>query len=170
MREQKVWAQKYPHLCAPLQIGNLTLRNRMCSAPMGFPYITETGLVTNELIAFYELRAKGGAAVVTVSECMVDTVYGKSHNINIALDQPNALPGLAMTAAAIKRHGAIASAELNHSGKFSGADNIDKSLNRKNLRYGPSADVVYGGGVVEEMPKSMIQDLVLKFGKGAALC
>ena len=162
--------RKFPHLCEPLKLGNVTLRNRIISAPMAYPDISPEGYLTPEAAAFYELRAKGGAAVVTVSECMVDTVYGKSHNINIALDQPNALPGLAMTAAAIKRHGAIASAELNHSGKFSGADNIDKSLNRKNLRYGPSADVVYGGGVVEEMPKSMIQDLVLKFGKGAALC
>ncbi|MBR5381923.1 MAG: FAD-dependent oxidoreductase, partial [Oscillospiraceae bacterium] len=91
------------------------------------------------------------------------------HNINVALDQPNALPGLAMTAAAIRRHGAVASAELNHSGKFSGADNVDKSLNRKNVRYGPSADVVYGGGQVLEMPHAMIEELIEKFGKGAAL-
>ncbi|MDR0905923.1 MAG: hypothetical protein LBN00_07090, partial [Oscillospiraceae bacterium] len=52
---------KFPRLIAPLRVGNVTLRSRMASAPMGFPYITADGLVTNELIAFYEHRAKGGA-------------------------------------------------------------------------------------------------------------
>ena len=160
--------RKFPNLCEPLKIGNVTLRNRILSAPMTYPDITPDGCLTPEAAAFYELRAKGGAAVVTVSECIVDTVYGKSHNITIALDNPNVLPGLAMTAAAIRRHGAIASAELNHGGKFSGADNLDKSKNRKNVRYGPSADVV-DGAEISEMPREMIAETVKKFGQGAAL-
>ncbi len=30
----------YPNLCQPIRIGNLTLRNRMASAPMGATDIT----------------------------------------------------------------------------------------------------------------------------------
>lgn len=161
--------RKYPHLFSPLKVAGVTLKNRIISAPMAFPDISPEGYLTPEAAAFYELRAKGGAAVVTVSECMVDTVYGKSHNINIALDMPNALPGLATTAAAIKRHGAIPCAELNHSGMHSGADNLDKSRNKLNKRFGPSACVLDNGSVIEEMPIEMIHDLVEKFGKGAAL-
>ncbi len=161
--------RKYPHLFSPLKIAGVTLKNRIISAPMAFPDISPEGYLTPEAAAFYELRAKGGAAVVTVSECIVDTVYGKSHNINIALDMPNALPGLATTAVAIKRHGAIPCAELNHSGMHSGADNLDKSKNKLNKRFGPSACVLDNGSVIEEMPKEMIHELVDKFAKGAAL-
>ena len=57
-----------PALCSHLKLGKRTLRNRMCSAPMGFPDLTEDGCLTEGAIAFYEERAKGGAAIVTISE------------------------------------------------------------------------------------------------------
>ena len=60
--------RKFPHLSAPLQVGNIILRNRMFSAPMSHPNITPEGLITPQMTAYYELRARGGAAVVTVSE------------------------------------------------------------------------------------------------------
>lgn len=34
---------QYPHLCAPLTLGNATFRNRMFSAPMGGTDITNDG-------------------------------------------------------------------------------------------------------------------------------
>ena len=67
---------KYPLLCAPMRVGNVTLRSRMCSAPMGFPDLTEDGCLTEGAIAFYENRARGGAAIVTVSEACVDYENG----------------------------------------------------------------------------------------------
>jgi len=161
--------RKFPHLFSPLRVGNVYFKNRILSAPMAYPDITPEGYLTPEAAAFFELRARGGAAVVPISECIVHAETGKSHNINICLDAPNVLPGLAITASAIKRHGAIASAELNHGGKYSGADNIDKSKNVKNIRYGPSADVLDNGAVIQEMPREMIHMLVEQYGKGAAL-
>ncbi len=49
-----MYTPEYPLLCAPLHVGRLTLRNRMCSAPMGFPDLTEDGCLTEGAIAFYE--------------------------------------------------------------------------------------------------------------------
>lgn len=161
--------RKYPNLFSPLTVGRTTLRNRIFSAPMAFPDINPDGTLNPEAAAFYELRAKGGAAVVVVSECIVESTYGRSHNLNIFMDAPNALAGLASTAAAIKRHGAVACAELNHSGKHSGADNLDKSINRANKRYGPSREVLSNGSVIEEMTEEWIQDIVEAFGRSAAL-
>ena len=62
---------QYPHLCAPITIAGVTFRNRMFSAPMGGTDITNDGCIGPKSTAFYELRAKGGAGAVTVSECMV---------------------------------------------------------------------------------------------------
>ena len=63
--------RKYPNLCKPIQIGRVTFRNRMFSAPMGGTDITNDGCIGPKSTAFYELRGKGGAGAVTVSECMV---------------------------------------------------------------------------------------------------
>ena len=59
--------QKYPHLCQPITLAGTTFRNRMFSAPMGGTDITNDGCIGPKSVAFYELRAKGGAGAVTVS-------------------------------------------------------------------------------------------------------
>ncbi len=60
--------RKFKHLTSPIRIGNVTFRNRMFSAPMGGTDITNDGCIGPMSRAFYELRAKGGAGAVTVSE------------------------------------------------------------------------------------------------------
>ena len=70
---------QYPHLCAPITIAGVTFRNRMFSAPMGGTDITNDGCIGPNSTAFYELRAKGGAGAVTVSECMVHPATDGSH-------------------------------------------------------------------------------------------
>ena len=73
----------YPHLCSPITIAGKTFPHRMFSAPMGGTDITNDGCIGPKSAAFYELRAKGGAAAVTVSECMVHPVTDGSHRTGI---------------------------------------------------------------------------------------
>lgn len=56
--------RKYPNLCKPITIGNVTFRNRMFSAPMSGAEITPECTIGPKSTAFYELRAKGGAAAI----------------------------------------------------------------------------------------------------------
>jgi 2,4-dienoyl-CoA reductase-like NADH-dependent reductase (Old Yellow Enzyme family)/NADPH-dependent 2,4-dienoyl-CoA reductase/sulfur reductase-like enzyme len=161
--------RKYPNLCSPLKIGNVTLRNRMVSAPMAFPDITAEGYVTKEAAAFYELRAKGGAAVVTLSEAIVHIKTGMSHSKHINLQDEGVLAGLTEAARSIKRHGALANIELSHGGKYAGVDLAKTSGGRTYVRYGPSKEILPDGSKIEEMPKELIHEIVEAFGKGAAL-
>lgn len=71
--------RKFPHLCSPITIRRVTFRNRMFSAPMGGTDITNDGCIGPKSTAFYELRGKGGAGAVTVSECMVHPKTDGSH-------------------------------------------------------------------------------------------
>ncbi len=71
--------RKYKNLCKPITIGNVTFRNRMFSAPMSGAEITPECTIGSKSTAFYELRAKGGAAAVTVSELMVHPPTDASH-------------------------------------------------------------------------------------------
>ncbi|MBR5708284.1 MAG: NADH:flavin oxidoreductase, partial [Oscillospiraceae bacterium] len=155
---KKPYIPEYPLLCAPLKVGNVTLRSRMCSAPMGFPDLTEDGCLTEGAIAFYENRARGGAAVVTVSEACVDYVNGKSHGRLINLQNPGVLAGLTNCARAIRRHGALASIELIHAGMLSDFDVAEEDRRSDGrMRCGPSATVLPSGVRVEAMTEEQIR-------------
>ena len=81
---------KYDLLLSPFKLGNLTLKNRMVSAPTSLAEMGPGGVFSPENIAYYELRAKGGAAIVTVSEDEIaaGTVTCK----DMALGEQNTLP------------------------------------------------------------------------------
>ncbi len=161
---------EYPALCAPLKVGKRTLRNRMVSAPMGFPDLTEDGCLTDGAIAFYEQRAKGGAAIVTISEACVDYAHGKSHGRLINLTNPGVLANLTNAARAIKRHGALANIELNHAGMLSDFDKVKEDrTGDANVHYGP-VDCIVDGTVVKAMDNAMIDETVRRWAEGAALC
>ena len=96
--------RKFPLLSSPLTVGRLTLRNRIMSAPTTFPEPDAECHMTEDMARFYELRAKGGAAVVTVSEAMTHE-SGLSHGRHIMPLNPYSLGPLTQTARAIKRHG-----------------------------------------------------------------
>ena len=162
--------RKFPNLCAPIEIGDLKIRNRMFSAPMSHPNITSEGLITPEMMNYYELRAKGGAGVVTVSEAVTHFRTGKSHARNVNLEADYVILGLAETARLIKRHGSVASMELDHGGMCAGADARDKSSINEAIKYGPSATTLNNGQKVLEMPKELIDEIVTSFGMGAAKC
>jgi 2,4-dienoyl-CoA reductase-like NADH-dependent reductase (Old Yellow Enzyme family)/thioredoxin reductase len=156
--------KKFPNLFSPLKVGNVILKNRIISAPMTFPILTANSCLTPEAIAFYELRAKGGAAVVTVSELIVHTITGKYYPVQVLMDAPNAKDSLATAARAIKRHGAIPSMELSHGGKHSLA-------NAENpVSYGPSNEYSNGIQVAREMPREIIDKIIEAYGKAASLC
>lgn len=59
-------ARKYPHLFSPLKIGSLTLKNRIEAASTSLAELSSEGYLTRDNIAYYKLKAKGAAAVVTI--------------------------------------------------------------------------------------------------------
>ena len=101
--------RNYPNLCSPLQVGRVWFRNRMFSTPMGGTDIENDGCIGPKSQAFYEYRAKGGAAAVTVSELMVHPATDGSHAYHLDESILNSLAKATYTADAIRRHGAIPS-------------------------------------------------------------
>ena len=161
--------RKYPHLCAPITLGRTTFRNRMFSAPMGGTDITNDGCIGPKSTAFYELRAKGGAAAVTVSECMVYPETDGSHAYHLDESILNSLACATYTADAIRRHGAIPSLELSHSGMYSGTYMTDKSRQHGLAQWGPSACTRLDGVEVGELTRDMIHEIAAAYGHVASL-
>ncbi|ENZ05237.1 hypothetical protein HMPREF1090_05717 [[Clostridium] clostridioforme 90A8] len=160
---------KYPNLCKPITLGRTVFRNRMFSAPMGGTDISEDGCIGPKSAAFYELRAKGGAAAVTVSELMVHPETDGSHAYHLDESILNSLACATYTADAIRRHGAIPSIELSHSGMYSGTYMTDKKKQKGLTQWGPSACTRPDGVQVGELTHEMIQEIVLAYGHVAGL-
>lgn len=161
--------RKYPNLCSPIKIGNVTFRNRMFSAPMGGTDITADCCIGRGSTAFYELRAKGGAAAVTISECMVHPETDASHAFHLDLKVPGSLSGFTYTADAIRRHGAIPSVELSHSGQYAGTYLADKNKKASLAQWGPSETTRPDGVPVKALTKELIDDIVKAYGECAGL-
>lgn len=161
--------RKYPNLCKPIKIGNVNFRNRMFSAPMGGTDITADCTIGPASTAFYELRAKGGAASVTVSECVVHPETEGSHMFHLDLQTVGSLASFTYTADAIRRHGAIASVELSHSGQYAGTYLTDKNKKQGLAQWGPSAGVRPDDREVKELTQELIDDIVAAYGNCAAL-
>lgn len=161
--------RKFPNLCKPITIAGVTFRNRMFSAPMGGTDITNDGCIGPKSTAFYELRAKGGAGAVTVSECMVHPQTDGSHAYHLDESILNSLACATYTADAIRRHGAMPSLELSHSGMYAGTYMTDKNKQKSMNQWGPSDTVRPDGVPVKALTKEMIDEIVKAYGHVAGL-
>lgn len=147
----------FPNLFKPLQVGSLTFRNRILSAPNMMCQIRADGSPDDALISYYEEKAKGGAAQVTVGDTPVDEDHGVTIPRHLVLT-PSNLPRLSELARAIKSHGAVASIELNHGGRIAGRD-----------PWGPVAYVKPNGVEVTAMTEEMMNYTADKFADAAKL-
>lgn len=161
--------RKYPNLSKPITLGRTTFRNRMFSAPMGGTDITNDGCIGPKSTAFYELRAKGGAAAVTVSELMVHPKTDASHAYHLDTAILNSLASATYTADAIRRHGAMPSIELSHSGMYAGTYMTDKAKQKSICQWGPSETVRPDGVAVRALTKEMIDEIVSAYKEAAGL-
>lgn len=154
-------------LFRPFKLGRLTLKNRIVSAPTSLAEIGPNNTLSAENIAYYRERARGGAAVITVGECVVHSATGFSHPKQVALDTPEALPSLTDCADAIHMYDAWAGIELGHGGKQCNPIFLAPG----NLPVGPS-DILNGAGevVVRGMDEKLMAQIAEGYAKSAANC
>ena len=61
----------FERLFSPAKIGNLELRNRVAMTAMGVNLAAPGGGVNDDIIAFYEARARGGVGLIISEICRV---------------------------------------------------------------------------------------------------
>ena len=158
---------KYQNLFKPVMIGNTLFKNRIFSAPTGHPNASLEGLFAEDVAAYYERKAQGGAACITLGEAIVDSKYGKRHPRQLSLDSRNTSYTLANIADKINRYGAVASIELQHSGMKTTPGIVTPGLcTGSDVIYGPSA-CVFEGIEIKEMPEELIYEIIEKFADAA---
>ena len=95
-------------LFEPLSIGEMRLRNRIVMAPVVTNLASSDGRVTEQVLAFYEERAKGGAGLIIVEATCVDSPIGRGSRNQLIIDDDSFIPGLSNLAGVIKKQGAKA--------------------------------------------------------------
>ena len=114
---------KFEHLLSPMKVGNKIYRNRIVSAPMAFGLIVQNPDAREVSYRKLESGAKGGNACVIVGETDVNfkdavRIPGfRPFDFAKPEEDMETFQAVAEYAARIKRHGAIALAELVHCGK-----------------------------------------------------
>ena len=107
--------QKYEKIFTPIQIGQLTVRNRINMAPMTTLYAGSDGEVTDQLVQYYAARARGGTGMITIEGAYINAT-GLQIPCSINVSDDKFIPGLSRIATAIKDNGATAVLQLIHSG------------------------------------------------------
>ncbi|GAA0935533.1 FAD-dependent oxidoreductase [Pseudonocardia zijingensis] len=100
-------------LFEPLRLGGLTLRNRLVMAPMG-TCLDAGGRITDDTIAYYLRRARGGVGTITVEGCLVsaDTVGPEPK-----ICGREYLPGLRRLVEALRPYDVTVGVQLMHPGR-----------------------------------------------------
>jgi 2,4-dienoyl-CoA reductase (NADPH2) len=106
---------EFPNLFSRIKINRMELKNRIVMTSMHLGYTPE-GFVTDRLLDFYSLRAKGGVGLIIVGGCPIDEQGSMSGMIRI--DHDRYIPGLRMLTDEVKGAGARIAAQLCQAGRY----------------------------------------------------
>lgn len=109
----------FKHLLSPGRIGTLELRNRIFMSPMGSNMAEEDSTCGERILRYYEARAKGGAALVTMGSVGVAWPRGSGNARQVAISEDRFISPLRRVADAVHGHGCKIALQLQHAGAIS---------------------------------------------------
>ncbi len=156
----------HPHLFKPGSIGRLTIPNRVVMPAMGTVLCNADGSVSEDQIAYYEERARGGTGLIITEIVAVENELGRAVSVQTRADDDRFIPGLSRLAGAIRKYPTRVFPQLHHAG------------NQSNSRITGGKQIVAPSAVtnatVGEEPRALttgeVQDLVQRFIKAAVRC
>lgn len=151
----------YELLSSPAQIGRLTLQNRVVMTAMGVFIAAPGGGVNDDIIAYYEARAKGGVGLIITEVTRVADGAGASEPCQLAARGPADALELMRLTDAIHKYGTKLFIQLQHPGRAA------SSMIAGQQPVAPSPIAAPGGEMPRELTNAQIKELVGKFVMGA---
>jgi dimethylglycine catabolism A len=102
-------------LLTPARIGSVDIPNRIVMPPMTTRTADEEGHVTDDTLAYYLARARGGVGLITVEMASPEKA-GRHRRREVGIYDDRFLPGLTRLVDEIHRAGSKASIQLGHGG------------------------------------------------------
>ncbi len=151
----------FEYLFTPLQIGNVTVDNRIAVMPHTTLLSTDH-LIGDRHIAYYEERAKGGAGLIIVETLIVHPTSQPLMNEAFAYDERE-VPRYRELTAAVHRHGAKIFAQIAHGGR----QLIDGSISGLPLWGVSPVALSVASETPHEMGEEEIAELIAAFARSA---
>lgn len=156
---------KYPLLFSEGSIGSVVLKNRAVMPAIGTSLATSSGEASQELIRYYEERAKGGCGLIITEITKIDEDYGAGLPTQLTATSPKHVPQLERLVKTVHKYGTKLFVQLHHPGRETHSHLIDgKQI------VAPSAIMCKS---TQEQPRALtteeVEGLVKKFVKGAKL-
>lgn len=107
----------FPHLFSPIELGNLTLPNRIVHVPTDISSSHADGEVSERDIHHHGDIARGGTGFIIVGATTPDMKSGRPTVTCLVADGDNYVPGLARLAESMHRYGAKCAVQLQHPGR-----------------------------------------------------
>lgn len=107
----------YDMLFSPMKIGGCEIKNRIVMSPMMLGFGTFSGNATEQMMNYYEERAKGGAGLIITEITRVNDLSGASSFGQLAASHDANIPSINELAERVHRHGAKLFVQLHHPGR-----------------------------------------------------
>ncbi len=142
-------------------IGNVVVKNRLVMPPMSTRLSNPDGSVTENLIRYYEARARGGVGLIIVEYSFIDNDASKAAVCQLGVYSDDLLPGLSDLTERLQYYGTKVFLQLCHGGGQSPSSLI------KRQPLAPSAIHSKSGEIPAELTIQGIKEIVASFGEGA---
>ena len=108
---------QFERIFEPGRIKGLETKNRLVMPPITTNFATDYGGVSEQMVAYYAERAKGGVGTIIVENACVDYPAAKNTPLQSRIDGDKFVAGFKELSEAIQIHGARAVLQIQHSGR-----------------------------------------------------
>src|SRR5215468_954845 len=154
-------------LLTPARIGTVEIKNRIVMPPMTTRLSDPEGNVTDDSIAYYMARVRGGVGLITV-EMASPARAGRHRRRELGIFDDRFLPGLTRLVNEIHGGGAKASIQLGHGGGHTRRDICGETPLAPSAIPHPVFEVTNETIVPQEMTHDDIRDTTAAFAAAAA--
>src|SRR6266540_2181921 len=153
-------------LLTPARIGSVEIPNRIVMPPMTTRTADEEGFITDESVAYYMARVRGGTGLITVEMASPEKA-GRHRRREVGIYDDRFLPGLTRLVDEIHRGGAKASIQLGHGGGHTRIDICGETPIAPSAIPHPVFEVTNETIVPKEMTLADIADSIAAFAAAA---
>jgi 2,4-dienoyl-CoA reductase-like NADH-dependent reductase (Old Yellow Enzyme family) len=142
-------------LLTPARIGPAEIPNRIVMPPMTTRTADDEGFVTDDSIAYYMARVRGGTGLITVEMASPEKA-GRHRRREVGIYDDRFIPGLTRLVGEIHRGGAKASIQLGHGGGHTRVDICGETPIAPSAIPHPVYETTFETIIPEEMTKARI--------------
>jgi dimethylglycine catabolism A len=153
-------------LLTPARIGPVEIKNRIVMPPMTTRTADADGFITDDSVAYYMARVRGGTGLITVEMASPEKA-GRHRRREVGIYDDRFIPGLTRLVGEFHRGGAKASIQLGHGGGHTRIDICGETPIAPSAIPHPVYETTFEIIVPEEMSKARIAQTIAAYVSAA---